>query len=93
LDDDAAVAEERVYTWLGGDVELEVGDLEAGVGFGGHLAVFTTQVADLAGCGLGGFTDGRVAALVGVEVAESGGTVTGGGDGVDVDLVDWWVGS
>jgi hypothetical protein len=55
--------------------------------------VFTTQVADFAGGGLGGFADGRVAALVGVEVAEGGGTVAGGWDGVDVDAVDWWVGS
>jgi hypothetical protein len=51
--------------------------------------VFAAQVADLAGGGLGGFADGRVAALVGVEVAEGGGTVAGRGDGVDVDLVDW----
>ena len=55
--------------------------------------MFAAQVADLAGGRLGGFADGGVAALVGVEDAEGGGTVTGGRDGVDVDLVDWWVGS
>jgi hypothetical protein len=55
--------------------------------------VFAAEVADLAGGGLGGFADGRVAALVGVEDAKGGGTVTRRRDGVDVDLVDWWVGS
>ena len=55
--------------------------------------MFATQVADLAGGGLGGFADGRVAALVGVEVAEGGGAVSRRGDGVDVDAVDWRVGS
>ena len=93
MDDDAAVAEERVYTWFGGDVELKVGGLEAGAGFGGHLAVFAAQVADLAGGRLRGFADGRVAALVGVEDTEGGGTITGGRDRVDVDLVDWRAGS
>jgi hypothetical protein len=55
--------------------------------------VFAAQVADFAGGGLGGLADGRVAALVGVEVAEGGGAVAGGGNGVDMDAVDWWVGS
>ena len=39
MDDDAPVTKERVYTWLGGYIELEIGDLEARVGFRGHLAV------------------------------------------------------
>ena len=67
--------------------------MEAGVGFRGHLAVFAAQVADFAGGGLGGFADGRVTALVRIEVAEGGGAVARGGNGVDVDAVDWRVGS
>lgn len=53
--------------------------------------MFAAQVADFAGGGLGGIAGGRVAALVGVEVAEGGGAVARGRNRVDVDAVDWWV--
>ena len=49
MDDEAAVAEEGVDAGLGGQVEVEVGCLEAGAGFGRHEAVLAAQVADLAG--------------------------------------------
>jgi hypothetical protein len=75
VDDDAAVAEEGVDARFGGEVEVEVGDLEAGAGGRGHGAVLATQVADLAGFGQGGFADGGLATFVRVEVAEGGGAV------------------
>ena len=92
MDDEAAVAEEGVDAGLGGQVEVKIGGLEAGAGFGRHQAVLAAQVADLAGCGVRGFADGGFAADVGVEVGAGCGAVAVGGDGVYVDVVDCCLG-
>ncbi len=89
MDDDRSVSEERGGALLGGGVEVEVGGLE-GSG-AGDFAVLACEVADLAGCRFGGVAGGHFAALVGVEMGEGGGAVSGGGDGLVVDVVDWEV--
>ena len=87
MDDDGAVAEEAARARPGGGEEVEVGGLEGADA--GDLAVFAGEVADLAGLGLGGIAGGHFTADVGVEVGEGGGAVSGGGDGLVVDVVDW----
>ena len=88
MDDNAAVSEEGVRAVGCREVEIEVLCLEGGVLVDiFDLAVFTCEVADLAGEGFLGVAFGLFGGVVGVEVGAGGVAVAIGGDGVDVDVV------
>ena len=72
MDDEAAIAEERVDTWFSRKVEVKVGGLKARARLRRHFAVLTAQITDLASLGLGGVADGGFAAHVGIQVGAGG---------------------
>lgn len=85
MEDEAPVAKEGAGAANEGGVVIGVGGGKRVVG---DLAVLARKVANLAGLGGGGVAGGALAALEGVEVAQSIGAVAVGGHGLVVDVVD-----
>lgn len=85
MDDDGAVTEEAGGTLAGGGIEIKVGNLESTIA--GNVTVLAAEVSDLTGLRCGRIARGLFTADVRVEVREGSGAVTGGGDGLVVDVV------